>query len=77
AQYVTGDRNDADVDLAMAGSASAFNVRAPVGARTGVALQASGSYDLGGNWSLAGQVGATGGNGDATVNGNLRLSLEF
>ncbi|MXP44985.1 autotransporter domain-containing protein [Allopontixanthobacter sediminis] len=77
AQYVTGGRNDVDVDLGMAGSASAFNVRAPIGARTGVALQASGSYDLGGNWSLAGQVGATGGNGDATVNGNLRLSLEF
>ena len=77
ARYVTGKRNDADVDLNMAGSAQTFNIRAPVGAKSGAQVQLSGRYDLGGNWSLSGQTAAIGGGGDFDVNGSLSLSFRF
>ncbi|MFA7264270.1 MAG: autotransporter domain-containing protein [Caulobacter sp.] len=77
ARMVTGDRSNASANLKMAGSAQAFTVRAARGAVTAAEIQVSTAYDLGGNWSVAGQAGFVGGDGDAEFSGNLRIGLRF
>lgn len=76
-RYVTGKRNDADVDLNMTASSQTFNIRAPVGAKSGAQVQLSGRYDLGSNWALSGQTGAIRGGGNFDVNGSLSVSFQF
>ena len=77
ARMVTGDRSNASADLTMAGSTQGFTVRAARGAATVTEIQVSTAYDLGGNWSLAGQAGYTGGDGDNEVGGNVRIGFRF
>ncbi|WP_448658126.1 autotransporter outer membrane beta-barrel domain-containing protein [Sphingomonas sp. CJ99] len=77
ARYVIGDRNHADVELDMAGSPRRFEVRAAQGARAGADLRATAAYELGGNWTIGGQIGAFVSGDERDVAGNLRLGFRF
>lgn len=77
ARLVTGPRNDADVDLFLAGSLRPFNIRAPRVSATGGLMEMSGGYSLGGNWSLSGQARLLATGGETDLSGGARLSYLF
>ncbi|BBC73384.1 hypothetical protein AEB_P2516 [Altererythrobacter sp. B11] len=77
ARLVTGPRNDADVDLALAGSPHTFNIRAPHTSGTGALVEGSGHYRLSGYWSLSGQVRLLATSGETDLAGSVRLNYLF
>lgn len=77
ARYIGGKRNEAATTLRLAGGQRAFVTQAALGAKSGADIRASGSFALGGNWSIGGQIGVLAGSHERNLDGHLRLTLRF
>ncbi len=75
--YVNRSRLDTTVNLAMAGSPSAFAVRSAQGSKGAVRIDARSEFAIGKRWSISGNLGGIVGNREGQVDGNVRLSYRF
>jgi autotransporter-associated beta strand protein len=76
-RYLHGAVGAVDVDLALAGSPTVFNIRTARGSTSAVRFDASTAFALGDRWVVSGSIGATRSAAEARLDGTLRLSFRF
>jgi autotransporter-associated beta strand protein len=77
-QYVAGNGELSEAELSLAGAAAtAFRIRSAAGDDEMVRLGVAGDYDLGGGWSVGGDIRAAFGSNERDLAGSVVLRLGF
>ena len=78
AQYIDGRSNSAEVPFALQGAPDAFfGVRSPVSNGAAGQFSLSGSYRLGGGWSISGETRALLGSEESSIAASLSVGFTF